>query len=254
MESDFMSVSGDLPISRDLLYLAFIFLGGSIGCFLNRLRADVESRFRSRMVTLGLLLLSMSVAISAVMLILANGKIITDRFYYMTAFFFCIVSAVCFRFPKAAGFPVIIFAGIVFVWFAWSFTQFPRFDDAQRYIGSADFNGDQITINAVPDHSEVTARLSGAPGFELTVTTIRYTDYAPLIGGQTRGKITSMRGETPYFTDPRFEKGLLNILLKINVFGHAPVNKKKIDFYSDDLLPGGTSLRFYISNNVISVR
>ncbi|MCL2479835.1 MAG: hypothetical protein FWF22_10055, partial [Treponema sp.] len=167
---------------RDLFYLAFIFLGAAIGLFLNWFRAGMNLRSRNRSVTAGLLLLSCSVAAIAVSLVITDARLFTVPAYYVIAAILAALSILSARFPRAAGFPLILAAGIVFVWIAYTFGQFPQLDGG-GCIGSINTaSGGQVSAELIPG----TQVNFPADNFQcgITVTSFEYARFIPVIGGE----------------------------------------------------------------------
>ncbi|MCL2833069.1 MAG: hypothetical protein FWD78_07860 [Treponema sp.] len=208
--------SENFGAGRDLLYLAFLFLGSGLGCFLNWFRLSAKLRFRNRCVTIGFVLLSAAVAFFAVSLILTNGKFITASAVYITGAVIALLFVLSARFPKAAGFPLLLAAGIVIVWIAWQLGQFPRIDRGEKLLANMDVSADgQVSFEIIPGMTAVIFNQDGAglnnegEGCKSTVAVFGYDSFFPAVGGAKHGKIIQIEngGKTVY-TDPRFADGL----------------------------------------------
>jgi len=213
MTSDFSGTA------RDLLYLAFLFFGAGTGCFLNRFRARAKTGFRNRSVTLGFVLYACAACVFAIMLIVSGGRIQTHFSVYITGFVLAALALPAVRFPRAAGFPVVIAAGIVIVWTAYSFGQFPLLNNpgSRANIGCLEMDG-QYTFGTAGDQSKAQfprSVISADSVLEITITSFEYAFFFPVIGGERRGKITRLNvNGTNLYHDIRFENGLLGFWAK----------------------------------------
>jgi len=246
--------SEKLFIGRDLLYLAFLFLGAGLGCFLNRYRLRAKKAYRDRSVTIGLVMLSGTVAVFAISLIVTGGKLFTDPRFYYTGMILSLFPLLSFRFPRAAGFPVIILAGLATVWTAYSFSQYPRFDLVPANMGNIEIGTDrQVVLNVLPDKSSAGFFLEHDSKPELTITSFEYAVFIPVIGGEQRGKITEFRNSgIVIYEDNRFERGLLGEWLCIfqpdGFFGErdfGSVHKRTVQMPDGLLFPGSVARIFY---------
>ena len=214
-------VSENFGACRDIFYLGFLFFGGAAGFFLHWFRVGAKIRFRSRSVTLGLVLLSCAVAAFAVSWILAGGRLFPGRAFYITGIILAVLLVLAVRFPAAAGFPLVLAAGIVYVWIAWSFGQFPRLGGTQtdqnlRQLAVIKTGGNsELSFEINSGNGEITKMFSAGfvPGetvFDIAVTSFGYADFVPVIGGVRRGQITSvLDGGKNIYSDSRFDRGLL---------------------------------------------
>jgi hypothetical protein len=206
---------------RDLFYLAALFAGSGIGCVLNRFRIKSTLRFRNRAVTLALCLFSGMVAALAGALIYSKGFVVFEKTFYVPAVIAVVFPALAVRFPRAAGFPLILVSGCAVIWIGYSFLQFPLLDAGESCRASVfnEGNGRYIARfasdrGANPEQS-LLIRIGGegqpAEKFlEFCFVRIFCAPPVPLIGGENRGIITEIRSENEvFYADPRFTGNLL---------------------------------------------
>ncbi|MCL2318509.1 MAG: hypothetical protein FWC45_00360 [Treponema sp.] len=202
---------GNFATARDLLYLAALFFGAGLGCMLNRFRRIHNSgrsaeRFRNVTVTAGLCFFSVTVVALTVASIISNWMIFRESALYVPLGILALILVLAVRFPRAAGFPLILVAGVFVVWMGYAFLRFP-------VTGASGFG----SVSRLADGS-VRVKLPSAaaqndkpplvirPEKEDTVLEFRALDisvsrYFPLAGGVSRGGITEIRtgsGKTLY--------------------------------------------------------
>jgi hypothetical protein len=211
----------DYAAARDLFYLAALFAGAGIGCVLNRFRRTGTLRFRNRTITLALCLFSGMVAALAGALIHSNGLIVLEKPLYIPALVILVLLVPAVRFPRAAGFPLILVSGCAVIWLGYSFLQFPSletggfprvlvFNEGQgqyavRFASLGDANNEQNLV--IPIAGEGPLR---EQSLEICFVRLSYAPFFPLIGGETRGSIAEIRSENEvFYADPRFAGKLL---------------------------------------------
>jgi len=188
-------------LSRDLFYLAALFLGAGVGCVLNRFRridrtrpystGRSSGRFRILSVTAGLCFFSGTLAALTIVAILSNWVIFGETYLYLPLGILAAILALAFRFPKAVGFPLILVSGIFVVWMGYSCLRFPVIDGAMGRV-ILDGNGSaHVRLGAGANFSfQVKA---GDPSLEVRVFYVSFSKYFPLFGGLCRGAITEFR-------------------------------------------------------------
>ena len=256
---------------RDLFYLACVFFGAGAGCFLNRFRINAKNRFRNLSLTLGFIFFSIAIIFLAIMLIVTGGRIFTGLQFYITGIVLVVITLLAARFPKAAGFPLVITAGIITVWVAWSFGQYPRFNSSESpganiglletSNGSASLiiTGDRKPVQLIPNVTEDQSS-------DITMTLFEYAGFVPVIGGELRGKITGINyaGKIIY-NDIGFSKGLQGFIF--NMFREKYSSEKIIlitidektmplpaDFFIQNTSDGSFRFGLFFDGKNISLR
>jgi hypothetical protein len=194
---------------RDFFYLAFLLFGAALGLFLNSFRQKCNKGFQNRLIVIAILFLSGAIASLPVMLILTGGKFIADPAMFIIGVVFALLALLSIRFPRTVGFSFILLAGICIVWVSYAFSRFPRIES--QSIALAYITGEQrgFSIEFVPEKQKVFL-IPETHELELRVTRIEYAYFFPLVGGESRGRITSIRSNgTVMYEYPYFEKGLL---------------------------------------------
>jgi hypothetical protein len=113
-------------ISRDLFYLASLFAGAALGCFLAALSS--AKRGRSGLISAALCFLSCAVAALSGSIILSTGAVFTAFPLFIPSAVFFVLGALGFRFPRI-GLVFVFFAGIFTVFAGAAFFRHPRFAD-----------------------------------------------------------------------------------------------------------------------------
>ena len=124
MEFEYFSTA-NLGAARDFLYLAAIFSGAGMGCLLYRLRRKTPTRFKNLSVSLCFFFLAAALAALTAALIISNWEIFAHNEIYLPMGIFAALLMLAVRFPKAAGFPVLLGSGIVILWIGLTFLRFP---------------------------------------------------------------------------------------------------------------------------------
>jgi hypothetical protein len=208
--------------ARDLLYLSALFAGAGLGCILNWFRTGSGPRFRSRTITLALCLFSGMVVALAGALIYSNGLILFEKPLYIPVVIAASLLILAVRFPRAAGFPLILISGFIAVWIGYSYLQFPRINSDGLSLASITNEGNgQYTVRLAVDRGK--APSGSSPGQDLRIQIagkdqslefffihIAYAPPYPLVGGENRGIITKISDEREtFYSDPRLDSGLL---------------------------------------------
>ena len=201
--------------ARDFFYLAALFFGAGLGSVLNRFRRNFPrgrniSRFRNRSVTAGLCFFSGTVAALTAACVFSNWIIFTDVRLYIPFAVLVALPALAVRFPRAAGFPLILAAGVMVVWIGYTWLRLPAFDGNIRNRVTRDGAG-LIYLRLVSSSgTEREAYVSFAPTGDDSVLEFRalrfsFSETFPLVGGLHRGVITEVRSnDALLYTDPRF--------------------------------------------------
>jgi hypothetical protein len=218
----------DYTAARDLFYLAALFAGAGIGCVLNCFRIRATLRFRSRTITLALCLFSGMVAALAGALIYSNALVVFEKPFYIPALIIVVLLILAVHFPRAMGFPLILVSGCAVIWIGYSFLQFPLIGTIDTDIIGTKTTADTGKLFRVSVSGEGNGRYAArfasgrganarqnllilieggasAEGFlEFSFLCLSYPALFPLIGGESRGIITEIRGGSEvFYTDPR---------------------------------------------------
>ncbi|MDR2617737.1 MAG: hypothetical protein LBC62_02595 [Treponema sp.] len=202
--------------SRDFFYLAWLFAGAALGCLLSRFRKKTTLRFRNRTVTMALCFFSFMAAALAAAFVYSKGTIYLENALYLPAGVLGAILILAFRFPKAAGFPLILLTGLAVVWLGFSFLRFPRLDPLAGESGPPVAlvrreREDRFLVRIISGPNGASNALSfEVPGnegaFEFTLDKVAYASLYPLIGGETRGVITGIRdGSQVLYAAPPLE-------------------------------------------------
>jgi hypothetical protein len=265
----------DYTAARDLFYLAALFAGAGIGCVLNRFRIKGTRRFRSRAITLALCLFSGMVAALAGALIYSNVLVVFEKPFYIPALIIAVLLILAVRFPRASGFPLILISGCAVIWIGYSFLQFPLINTIGT-TGTINAIGTIETINArksfrvsvsgegggqytarfasgrgVDARQNLLIRIEGgggpAEGFlEFAFLRLSYPALFPLIGGESRGIVSEIRGGNEvFYTDPRVTgrlRGWYALLQKgiPDASGGRRLEESRQKVPLGDILPGMT--------------
>jgi len=201
--------------ARDFFCLFAMLLGAGIGCILNKCRKNTTRNFRNWNITAALIFFSGALAAMAAAVIYSNGRILMETSVYPYAGILAALLTAALRFPKQAGFPLIIVSGVFIVWISYGYLRFPVIDDSGRLRITREANGSVHVIPVMAADSANTAgksfpvltfQSSGSQVMEFRAFCFAFSRALPLIGGVTRGdiaEISSSSGELLY-TDPRF--------------------------------------------------
>jgi hypothetical protein len=153
--------------ARDFFYLASIFLGAALGFMLCHFRKRSPRRIRNRSLALAFCCLSAMTVSLAAAIIISQVQAFAEISVYLTGAVLAALLVIAVRFPRAAGFPLILLAGIAAVWVGFSFLRYP------------------IANPAAPVVSYAREGLSSDR--EVIYTRLSVPRFYPLIGGETRG-------------------------------------------------------------------
>jgi hypothetical protein len=199
--------------SRDFLYLAWLFAGAALGCLFSRFRKKTSLRFRNRTVSMALCFFSCMAAALAAAFVYSEGAIYLEKTLYIPVVLLGAILILAFRFPRAAGFPLILLTGLAVVWLGFSFLRFPRLDPP---LGESSLpvalvrrdREDRFFIRIIGGPAGVSNTLNfdipdNGGAFEFTLDKVVYASFYPLIGGETRGIITKIQsGSRVLYTAP----------------------------------------------------
>jgi hypothetical protein len=196
----------NLPAVRDLFYLTALLMGVFAGSLFAAFGRDTTIRRRNRLITFSLCIASAVILSLAGMLIVSGGRILWVRPFLIPGGIGIIMTALAFRFPRAAAFPLFLGCGLFIVWLGYGFLRFPpvgspgtplasihRGPDGTlsiRFAYRTEFN-DELKVLTLED-------TGGAP--EFSAARIHFDERYPLIGGEDRGLITGIRGTRDYYT------------------------------------------------------
>jgi hypothetical protein len=187
--------------SRDFMYLAAVCMGLTLGCITDICVPRRTSRSRDALITAGLCCLSGTVAALAAALVLA-GPLLTLKPLILPCGVTVCVLALAFRFPRMVAFPLLLLSGFVIVWLGYSFLRFPQAVPSALPLASVyhESGGFPVYVNASQAGASETLpriRLRSLENEELPLEFsagfVRYGDLYPLIGGVTRGGLSSVR-------------------------------------------------------------
>ena len=216
--------SEQFSAARDLIYLAAMLLGAGIGCMLNRFKSGATVRFKNITVTAGFCFFSCALAALTAAIIFSNWMIYRETALYLPVVFFITVVILAFRFPRTAGFSLIIISGLFIVLLGFSFLRFPVINESGIIRINRELNG-LINILPVSQNQTVSNRsmrtgvtvdsgsvVSFFPPEDETVLELRafcisLSKTVPLVGGTTRGALTVIRTNDEFlYEDSRFER------------------------------------------------
>jgi lysylphosphatidylglycerol synthetase-like protein (DUF2156 family) len=136
-------VFGTFAAARDTFYGSALLMGLAVGFALRILKAR---RHRDVLVTGVMYLFSLALFVTALVLILSHGAVLYERGLVRVALFIVIGTAICAFFPVQAAFPAVIIAGVLVVWAAAVFWQYPKDPDPQKSVQVAVRSGDLLPI------------------------------------------------------------------------------------------------------------
>jgi len=190
--------------ARDFFYLSALLLGAGCGCMLNRFRIKSNTRFRIFTVTAGLCFFSGALAALTAAVIFSNWMILKNAELYLPLGIAAIIVLLAFRFPRAAGFPVIIISGIFTVVIAYICFSFPVIDDNVQFRIMHD-GSDLIHIRPVSrfgnERSFPEAESDPSISFQTTkdndvlefrTQCFAFSKIIPFVGGVGRGVISEI--------------------------------------------------------------
>jgi hypothetical protein len=190
-------------ISRDLFYLAALFLGAGCGCFLNRFRIIAKTRFRILSVTAGLCFFSGAAAAFFISIILSNWKIFGETSLYLPMGILAVLVILVFRFPRAAGFPIFLLSCVFVVFIGYTGYRIPVIDNSSLLRLSRDGNNivristvrsNETSSRRTNDDSFLSFQVRGeGSALEINSFSVVPSKVFPVFGGISRGLITEIR-------------------------------------------------------------
>jgi hypothetical protein len=195
-----------IGLSRDLLYLTAVLLGTALGFFLTLFRKDMETRARNRRISLIFCILSGAVAVFALSLLNSRALILNESRFFVPSVVFALICALAVYFPRGAAFPLILVAGLLTVWIAYSFLRFPLIEENVTSLMSISHAEENRLAVYLPsndgDRAEpVVYQVTGdSSSITFSAAVISFDWLYPIVGGENRGAITAIRkeGETIY--------------------------------------------------------
>jgi len=192
--------------ARDFFYLSALLLGAGCGCMLNRFRIKSNTRFRIFTVTAGLCFFSGALAALTAAVIFSNWMILKDADLYLPLGIAAFIVLLAFRFPRAAGFPVIIISGIFTVAIAYFCFSFPVIDNKAQVRVMHDggtlihirptsgFNNGTSAPETESDPSISFQTTKEDDVLEFRAQCFAFSKIIPLVGGVSRGVISEILG------------------------------------------------------------
>ena len=191
--------------SRDLLYLAALFLGAGLGFIFHHFRFGTKRRFRNASLSIGFCLFSGAIAALTAAVICSNWIIFKETSLYLPAAIIAAFFALAVSFPRAAGFPLIIIIFIIAAASGFAIFNFPPLQKPDQVLLIRD-SGDVLNIKPVqnedgkvylpetgPDDS-VTIIIAENSVLEFHSYCFSFSGYFPLLGGIKRGDIYEITG------------------------------------------------------------
>ena len=218
--------------ARDFIYLFALLMGSGAGFILLRFRKVTTIRFRNIAVTVGFCFFSGAAAALTAATIYSNGMIFRESAFYIPIAVLAVITMLAFRFPRAAGFPLIIISGIFIVWLGLTILRFPVINDSGLVRVNRELNGlvrvMLVSQNETGHNRTAESGFTGESGvitesgvaasfyppkedavLEFRSYCLSLSKIIPLIGGVTRGVIAEIRCDNEiYYTDPGFGKKL----------------------------------------------
>ena len=193
--------------ARDFFYLTALLFGAGLGCILNRFRRRSTARFRDLTVAAGFCFFSGSLAALTAAIIYSNWMIFYETSLYLPLGIVAMLLVLAFRFPRAAGFPLILVSGIFVVWMGYACLRFPVIDGTARGSVMRDGNG-LVHVRLVSSGADTL--LSFQPSTEspeFRALSFSFPKPFPLAGGVSRGLVAEiMNNNESLYTDPRLGK------------------------------------------------
>jgi hypothetical protein len=200
-----------IGLSRDLLYLTAALLGAALGFFLTLFRKDMETRARNRRITLIFCVLSGAIAGFALSLLSSRALILNESRFFLPSGIIALICALAVYFPRAAAFPLILAAGLLTVWTAYSFLRLPLIEGNITPLMSISHEEENHLAVYVPFNSRDRAepavyQVTGDPSsITFSAAVVSFDWLYPIVGGETRGGITIIqKGDKAIYTDPLF--------------------------------------------------
>jgi hypothetical protein len=144
-------------VSRDLFYLASLFAGAALGCFLAAWSS--VRRGRSGWISVALCFLSCAVAALSGSIVLSMGAVFKAFPLFIPSAVFFVLGALAFRFPRA-GAVFVLFAGLFTVFAGVVFLRYPRFTLPDDPAGSAGHPGYLLVMTVQSSGGGIVVRKS----------------------------------------------------------------------------------------------
>jgi hypothetical protein len=238
--------------SRDFLYLFAVLVGAAVGCLLHYFRKNNARRPRNRALTLAFCLFAGAVIALALSIVRSNGAVFREIALYPAAFLILALFVLAFRFPRTAGFPLVLLLGSLTVWIGLSCLRFSRITDAGRSMAVIinDGNGRFVVRMMTIDRQEETSfafKAEGEDFLDFTLEYISFTPAFPIAGGQTRGLVTAISCSGENFFEA---SGLAGIDLAAKFPGISRLNSSGQISLSD--IPPGAKFSLYFDGKTLS--
>jgi hypothetical protein len=251
-------------LSRDLLCLAGALTGATAGYVAGLGRGDTTIRGRNRLITMALVVFSAAVAAFAGAVVVSKAAIFDGVLPFIVPAVCVPVFALAFRFPRAAGFPLILAGGLLTVWLGGSFLRYPLVKSGGiplAVLQNDGAGGCLLRLPAGPDDAALSVVLplpeTGAPA-ELRAVLVGVNRFYPLIGGEERGFVSLVRrgGETLY-AEPGF-RGLAGAWYRcldgLQRKRGVGITVRELQNTADtDAIPQGMDLRVFIDGEGLVV-
>ncbi|MDR1618108.1 MAG: hypothetical protein LBS06_03555 [Treponema sp.] len=199
-------------LSRDLLCLAGALTGATAGYVASLGRGDTTIRARNRLITIALVVFSAALAAFAGAIIVSKAAIFDEALLFAAPALCVPVFALAFRFPRAAGYPLILAGGLLAVWLGYSFLRYPLVKNDGIPLAALQNDGARgclLRLPAGPADAALSIVLplpETGSSVELRAVFVGVNRFYPLIGGEGRGFVSLVRrgGETLY-AEPGFQ-------------------------------------------------
>jgi hypothetical protein len=198
-------------LSRDLLCLAGVLTGATVGYVAGLGKGDTTIRGRNRLITIALVVLSAALAAFAGAVIASRAAIFDGVLPFIVPALCVPVFALAFRFPRAAGYPLILAGGLLTVWLGYSFLRYPLVKDGGiplAVLQNDGAGGCLLRLPAGPADAALSTVLplpETGSSVELHAVLVGVNRLYPLIGGEERGFVSLVRrGGEILYAEPGF--------------------------------------------------
>ena len=190
-------------ISRDLFYLAALFLGAGAGFIIHHFRTGTKRRFRNISLSIGFCLFSCAIAALTAAIICSNWIIFKEINLYLPAAIIAAIFALAVSFPRAAGFPLIIIVFIIAIASGFAIFSFPPLQKPSQILLIRD-TGNVLNIMPVQNEDDKVNPQESGPDNSVAIiinenSVLEFRSYCfsfsgifPLIGGIKRGGISGI--------------------------------------------------------------
>jgi hypothetical protein len=252
-------------LSRDLLCLAGALTGATVGFVAGLGRGDTTIRGRNRLITIALVVFSAAVAAFAGAILVSRAAIFDGVLPFIVPALCVPVFALAFRFPRAAGYPLILAGGLLAVWLGYSFLRYPLVKSGGiplAVLQNDGAGGCLLRLPAGPADAALSAALplpgTGSPA-ELRAALVGFNRLYPLIGGEERGFVSLVRrGGEILYAEPGF-RGLAGAWYRrlegLQKKHDAGITFRELQGTADtDAIPQGMDLRVFIEGEGLVLR